>query len=96
MAALDRVDDLEEFLLELRPDEVFRPNRLWRLPLIGLHEYTLPETIDRRIGDLTAIAEELSHADRELVVFASDVTETEHRLRTTSSSPTRRARRRPS
>ena len=77
MAALDRLDDLEEFLLDLRPDEVFRPNRLWRLPLIGLHEYTLPETIDRRVGDLTALAEELAHADKELVVFASDVTETD-------------------
>jgi predicted acylesterase/phospholipase RssA len=77
MAALDRIEELEEFLLDLRPDEVFRPNRLWRLPLIGLHEYTLPETIDRKIGDLVALAEELSHAERELVVFASDVTETE-------------------
>ncbi len=77
MAALDRIDAMERFLLELRPDEVFRPNRLWRLPLIGLHEYTLPETIDRKVGDLTALAEELSHAERELVVFASDVTETE-------------------
>ena len=77
MAALDRIDELEEFLLELRPDDVFKPNRLWRLPLIGLHEYTLPATIDRRIGDLGALAEELSHMERELVVFASDVTETE-------------------
>ena len=77
MAALDRIDELEEFLIELRPDEVFRPNRLWRLPLIGLHEYTLPATIDRKVGDLAALAEELSHAERELVVFASDVTETE-------------------
>jgi predicted acylesterase/phospholipase RssA len=78
MAALDRLDDLEEFLLELRPDEVFKPNRLWRLPLIGLHEYTLPATVARKLGDLTAVSEELSHAERELVVFASDVTETEH------------------
>lgn len=77
MAAVDRIEELEEFLLDLRPDEVFRPNRLWRLPLIGLHEYTLPQTIDRKIGDLVALAEELSHAERELVVFASDVTETE-------------------
>jgi predicted acylesterase/phospholipase RssA len=77
MAALDRLDDLEEFLLNLRPDEVFRPNRLWRLPLIGLHEYTLPATIDRKVGPLIALAEELSHADRELVVFASDVTDTD-------------------
>ena len=77
MAALDRLDDLEDFLLALRPDDVFRPNRLWRLPLIGLHEYTLPATIDRRFGDLTALAEEVSHSERELVVFASDVTATE-------------------
>ena len=77
MAALDRLDELEEFLVGLRPDEVFRPNRLWRLPLIGLHEYTLPATIDRKVGDLVALSEELAHADRELVVFASDVTQTE-------------------
>ena len=77
MGALDRIDELEEFLIGLRPDEVFRPNRLWQLPLIGLHEYTLPATIDRKVGDLVALSEELSHADRELVVFASDVTQTE-------------------
>lgn len=77
MAAVDRLDELEEFLVDLRPDEVFRPNRLWQLPLIGLHEYTLPATIDRKFGDLVALAEELSHADKELVVFASDVTQTE-------------------
>jgi predicted acylesterase/phospholipase RssA len=77
MAALDRIDELEEFLLGLRPDEVFRPNRLWRLPLLGLHEYALPATIEQRIGDLRALAEELTEAERELVVFASDVTETE-------------------
>jgi predicted acylesterase/phospholipase RssA len=77
MAALDRLDELEEFLVGLRPDEVFRPNKLWQLPLIGLHEYTLPATIDRKVGDLVALSEELSHADKELVVFASDVTQTE-------------------
>jgi len=77
MAALDRLEELEEFLVGLRPDEVFRPNRLWQLPLIGLHEYTLGATIDRKVGDLVALSEELSHADRELVVFASDVTQTE-------------------
>jgi predicted acylesterase/phospholipase RssA len=77
MAALDRIGELEEFLLELRPDDVFRPNRLWRLPLLGLHEYTLPATVQRKIGDLSVLAEELAQAERELVVFASDVTETE-------------------
>jgi predicted acylesterase/phospholipase RssA len=77
MAAMDRLDELEEFLLDLRPQDVFRPNRMWRLPLLGLTEYALPETIDRRFGNLRAFAEELSHAERELVVFASDVTATE-------------------
>src|SRR2546422_7866823 len=43
LAALDRLDDLEEFLLALQADQTFRPNRLWRLPLLGLHEYALPE-----------------------------------------------------
>jgi predicted acylesterase/phospholipase RssA len=33
MAALDRLDDLQEFLLTLRPDEVFRPRRIWQLLL---------------------------------------------------------------
>jgi predicted acylesterase/phospholipase RssA len=77
MGALDRLDELESFMLDLRPEEAFRPNRLWRLPLLGLHEYSLPDTIARKVGDLTALAEELSHAERELVVFATDVTETE-------------------
>src|SRR5215212_939973 len=45
MAALDRLDELEEFNLGLQPSDVFRPQRLWRLPLNGLHEYALPATI---------------------------------------------------
>src|ERR671939_1164637 len=51
MAALDRLDDLESFLYSLRPEDAFRPNRLWRLPLLGLHEYSLPKTIAERLGD---------------------------------------------
>jgi predicted acylesterase/phospholipase RssA len=74
MAALDRLDDLERFLLELRPEETFRPNRLWRLPLLGLHDYALPRTIAERLGDPVAIAHELAAAERELVVVATDVT----------------------
>ena len=74
MAALDRLDDLERFLLELRPEETFRPNRLWRLPLLGVHDYALPQTIAERIGDPVAIARELGEAERELVVVATDVT----------------------
>ena len=74
MAALDRLDDLERFLLELRPEDTFRPNRLWRLPLLGLHDYTLPRTIEERLGDPVTVARELAAADRELVVIATDVT----------------------
>jgi predicted acylesterase/phospholipase RssA len=74
MAALERIDDLETFLLELRPEDTFRPNRLWRLPLLGLHDYTLPRTIAERVGDPIALARELAVADRELVVCATDVT----------------------
>jgi predicted acylesterase/phospholipase RssA len=74
MATLDRLDELERFLLDLRPEETFRPNRLWRLPLLGLHDYTLPRTIAERLGDPVELAEELVAAERELVVCATDVT----------------------
>src|ERR671935_2345453 len=67
MAALDRLDALEELLLDLQPEQTFRPNRLWRLPLLGVHEYALPRTLERRYGDLTALAEDLAAAQRELV-----------------------------
>jgi predicted acylesterase/phospholipase RssA len=74
MAALDRLDALEEFLLRLRPEEAFRANRLWRLPLLGTHDYVLPQTIGERFGDPTALARELAASDRELVVIVTDVT----------------------
>jgi predicted acylesterase/phospholipase RssA len=72
MSALERHDELEDFLLGLQPDETFRPNRLWRLPFLGLHEYALPATIEERFGDLAALAAELAESDREVVVFATD------------------------
>ena len=49
MAALDRLDDLEAFVLGLQPDDVFRPRRVWQFPG-GLHDYTLPGTIAERLG----------------------------------------------
>jgi predicted acylesterase/phospholipase RssA len=73
MGALDRLDELERFLLELQPEDTFRPNRLWRLPLLGLHEYALPRTIEERIGDMGDLARELASAERELVVIVTDV-----------------------
>jgi predicted acylesterase/phospholipase RssA len=74
MAALDRMDDLEEFLLGLRPEEVFRARRVWQLPG-GLHDYTLPETISERLGDEARIGRDLADAEIELIVFATDVTD---------------------
>ena len=49
MAALDRLDDLEEFCLDLEP-ATSSAQRLWQLPLTGLHDYTLPATIAERLG----------------------------------------------
>ena len=73
MAVRDRLDELEEFVLELRPDETFRPNRLWQLPLTGLHDYALPETIAERLVPIEKLAEEAAAAPIELVVCVTDV-----------------------
>ena len=75
MAALDRLDELEEFTLGLQPRDVFCPQRLWRLPLNGLHEYALPATIAERLLDPLDLASSLADAPIELVVFATDVSE---------------------
>jgi predicted acylesterase/phospholipase RssA len=75
MAVADRLDDLERFLLAMNPEDVFRPNTLWRLPLLGTHDYVLPETIENRVGDMRELAEQVCAAERELVVCATDVTE---------------------
>jgi predicted acylesterase/phospholipase RssA len=73
MAALDRLDELEGFLLQLEPDETFRPHRLWQTPLTGLHDYRLPETIEERLGSIDDVAEELARSPVELVVCVTDV-----------------------
>src|SRR6267154_377348 len=78
MAALDRLDDLEEFMLLLQPEDLFRPHSLWRLPLLGSHDYRLPETIAERLGDLDDFARDLAAAPIELVVFATDVSQDVH------------------
>lgn len=75
LAALDRLDDLEAFLLDLQPEDAFRPNRLWRLPFLGLHDYTLPRTIESWFGDLGRLARDLAEAPVELVVVATDLTD---------------------
>ena len=75
LAAVDRLDDLEEFLLRLRPEETFRPHRLWQLPLLGLHDYVLPQTIETRIDTLENLARDIAVSGIELVVVATDVTQ---------------------
>jgi len=75
LAALDRFEDLESFLMNLQPEQAFRPNRLWRLPFLGLHDYALPRTIADRFGDLTTIAHELATSPIELVVIATDLSD---------------------
>lgn len=78
MAALDRLDELEEFLLLLQPEETFRPHSLWRLPLLGSHDYRLPATVEERIGDLVPLARELASSPIEVTVFATDVSDDAH------------------
>jgi predicted acylesterase/phospholipase RssA len=78
MAALDRLDDLEDFMLRLEPDETFRPHSLWRLPLLGSHDYRLPETVAERLGDVVELSRTLAAAPVEVVVSATDVTESAH------------------
>jgi predicted acylesterase/phospholipase RssA len=75
MAALDRLDDLEEFMLRLQPEDTFRPHSLWRLPLLGSHDYRLPATVEERLGDMTELAQALAESPVEVVVFATDVSQ---------------------
>ena len=78
MAALDRLDDLEEFMLALQPDDTFRAHSLWRMPLLGSHDYRLPETVAERLDDLTDISRRLASAPAEVVISATDVSESAH------------------
>src|SRR5947209_7214049 len=75
MAALERLEDLEDFMLRLQPEETFRPHSLWRLPLLGSHDYRLPQTVAERIGDRASLARELREAPIHVTVFVTDVTD---------------------
>jgi predicted acylesterase/phospholipase RssA len=75
VAASDRLDEFEHFVLGLQPADVFRPNRLWRLLLLGTHEYSLPDTMTDRIADPAVLAAEVVESEIELVVCATDMTE---------------------
>src|SRR3954453_5149600 len=75
LAALDRLGQGEEFLLGLPPEQPFRPNRLWRLPFLGLHDYALPKTIDDWFGSLEQLAVDLAAAPIELVAVGPALTD---------------------
>lgn len=75
MATLDRLEDLEAFVLALQPQETFRPNRLWQTPLSGLHDYALPETIAARLAPIEELAANLAASPVELFVTVTDVTD---------------------
>ena len=77
MAALGRLDDLEEFLLGLSPQDAFRPRAMWQFPG-GLHDYTLPTTVAERIGSPEDLGYALADAEVELVVYATDVSDYPH------------------
>ncbi len=72
LAALGRLDDLEEFLRGIQPQDAFRPRAVWQFPG-GLHDYTLPETVSERIGSPEELGAALAAADIELIVYATDV-----------------------
>ena len=74
MGALDRLDDLEDFMIGMQPADAFRPRPIWQFPG-GLHDYTLPQTVADRIGSPKELGDALAAADVELVVFATDVSE---------------------
>jgi predicted acylesterase/phospholipase RssA len=73
MAVCDRLDDLEAFLLDLEPEDVFSPNPLWQAPLGGLRGYALPGTIADRLGTPDTFAASIAASPVELVVVATDV-----------------------
>lgn len=72
MAALGRLDDLEEFLRDLQPTDAFRPRAVWQFPG-GLHDYTLPTTVAERLGSPAELGAALAASEIELVVYATDV-----------------------
>jgi predicted acylesterase/phospholipase RssA len=75
MAALDRLADLERFLLELRVEDTFRPHRLWQLPLLGLHDYTLPATVARELDEPLELARALQRSPIEYVALTTDLSD---------------------
>ena len=71
--ALDSLDEHEEFLMRLQPEDVFAAHDLWRTPFVGLHRYTLPETVAERFAEPVELARRVQAGPRELTVVTTDV-----------------------
>ena len=84
-------------MLRLQPEETFRPHSLWRLPLLGSHDYRLPQTIDRaaRRSRPTRARSSPRAGRGGRVRDRRQRGRTRQRRRARTSSPTRRARRHP-
>jgi len=70
---LDDLDEHERFLMGMQPEDVFAAHDLWRAPFVGLHRYTLPETVAERLGDPVELARQVQASPRELTVVTTDV-----------------------
>ena len=72
-AARDAIDEHERFLIGLQPQDVFEAHELWRTPFVGLHRYSLPDTVRERLGDPVELSRTLRDGPRELTVVAIDI-----------------------
>jgi predicted acylesterase/phospholipase RssA len=71
--AMDALDEHEEFLMGLQSEDVFAANDIWRAPFVGLHRYSLPDTVRERLGDPVDLARRVQEGGRELTVVTTDV-----------------------
>lgn len=72
-AARDAIDEHERFLMDLQPHDIFEAHDLWRMPFVGLHRYSLPDTVRDRLGDPVELTRALREGPRELTVVAIDI-----------------------
>lgn len=71
--AMDALDEHEEFLMGLQSEDVFAANDIWRAPFVGLHRYSLPDTVRERLGNPVDLARRVQEGGRELTVVTTDV-----------------------
>ena len=74
MAAVDRLDDLEQFLLDLQPEDVPAQPALAATAARPPRVRPAARTIETRFGDLVELARDVRESEIELVVCATDAT----------------------